>query len=243
MNRFGEKNKIILAENKQKKIIKMLLLSCHALKSDFELTGRKLPDDEGAITYYLIEEYLDNDDFRRKNKMEFINIRFIPEYPENYNKDKANYKGRLDMKVIGEDFLHDRNTYAVIECKRLDGESHLKREYVKEGIDRFVGMLQGEINYLRHTGMDMMLGYIVKDEDMDKVLADINDYLGKKYKSNCTKSITEKQKEDEWMLGDSMFQCVDGNERQMEHMFYKLHTIIESEKGIHNLENKNQKRG
>lgn len=157
----------------------MLLLSCHALKSDFELTGRKLPDDEGAITYYLIEEYLDNDDFRRKNKMEFINIRFIPEYPENYNKDKANYKGRLDMKVIGEDFLHDRNTYAVIECKRLDGESHLKREYVKEGIDRFVGMLQGEIKYLRHTGMDMMLGYIVKDEDMDKVLADINDYLGK----------------------------------------------------------------
>ena len=41
------------------------------------------------------------------------------------------------------------------------------------------------------------------------------------------------------MIGDSIFQCVDGNERRMEHMFYKLHTIIEQEKGIHNLENKN----
>lgn len=226
MNRFGEKNKLILAENMQKKIKKMLILSCNALRNDFEIRGYKLPDDEGAISYYLIEEYLDNDEFRRKNKMEFVNIRFIPEYLENYNKDKGNYRGRLDMKVIGEDFLHDRSIYAVIECKRLDGENHLKREYVKEGVDRFVGILQGEIKYLRHTGMDMMLGYIVKDVDMDKVVSDINGYLEKKYKENCKKHITEKKKEDDWLLGDSIFQCIDGNERQMEHMLCKLHTVV-----------------
>lgn len=228
MGKFGEKNKDVLVQSMQQQIIRLLLISCDSLNQDMIIKGEKLTNDEGAITYRLIEYYLNNDDFRRKHHLDTIMMRFQPEYPINFQQSKNNYIGRLDMQVINVDYFRNTECYGNIECKRLDGGSHLNREYVKEGIERFVGEITGVMKYPRHIGADMMLGYFVAALDAEETIKQINTYLKRKMPGKVQKEITfQKVKKDEWYYCESSLVCLDDDKRDINHLFYYFDKIIE----------------
>lgn len=86
--------------------------------------------------------------------------------------------GRTDIPVyIIEVFLRiqEHDPHAIIECKRMDGnDSHLCREYVVEGIDRFRSGKYGR----KHT-IGLMAGYLIAN-DSGAAASGINSYLSRK---------------------------------------------------------------
>ncbi|MCY4586945.1 MAG: hypothetical protein OXB98_12985 [Bryobacterales bacterium] len=85
--------------------------------------------------------------------------------------------GRTDIPILViEIFLRfgDHDPHAIIECKRIAGsDSHLCREYVVEGIDRFrLGKYGGN----HSTGF--MVGYLIADDTQDAATG-INRYLNR----------------------------------------------------------------
>lgn len=225
---FGKENKQILEKRMYRQVVELLLVSCAALKKDMLLAGDKLQNDEGAITYRLIEHYLNNDEFRRKNNLHYLLMRFQPEHPIHFNSNKCSYIGRVDIQVIGIDHFHDVGRYGVIECKRLDESSKLKREYVNEGIERFVGGMTGEIKYRRHKGFDLMLGYLVAVIMVNDMIEKINKYIGKRMSEKVVRNLSvQKKEEDKWYFCDSSFLCADNEERNIGHLFYNFGGIIE----------------
>jgi len=70
--------------------------------------------------------------------------------------------GRTDIPLFHlEIFIraHDHDPHAIIECKRVNGrDARLCREYVREGIDRFVGG-----KYAGRHAAGFMVGYVIED--------------------------------------------------------------------------------
>ena len=73
----------------------------------------------------------------------------------------------------------EHNPHAIIECKRIAGsDTHLCREYIVEGVDRFrVGKYGGN----HSTGF--LIGYLVA-EDAKAAAAGINRYLNRKSRNS-----------------------------------------------------------
>ena len=85
--------------------------------------------------------------------------------------------GRTDIPIfLIEIFvvLSDHDPHAIVECKRIAGsDTHLCREYVVEGIDRFrTGKYGG------NHGAGFMVGYLIGD-DAAAAAAGINAYLAR----------------------------------------------------------------
>jgi hypothetical protein len=83
--------------------------------------------------------------------------------------------GRTDIPLMSiEVFLRtqEHNPHAIVECKRIAGhDTHLCREYVVEGIDRFkIG------KYGQHHAWGFMVGYVLGGTSLDAVQG-INAYL------------------------------------------------------------------
>jgi len=119
-------------------------------------------------------------DFLENNKiLEYLGLNYFffdiesPEIDDSYQE-----KGRADIKVYNaSERMHDRNAYYIIECKRLDGNMTLNREYIKEGIRRFAYN-----KYPSHFQLSGMLGFVIKDTDMHENIKRMNllikqDYL------------------------------------------------------------------
>lgn len=71
--------------------------------------------------------------------------------------------------------LHDHDPHAIIECKRVSGhDAGLCREYVKNGIDRFVASKYGASH-----AAGFMAGY-VESGDVDLAVNGINGFLVRK---------------------------------------------------------------
>ncbi len=85
--------------------------------------------------------------------------------------------GRTDIPLyLIEIFLQydEHDPHAIIECKRVaESDSHLIREYIVEGVDRFQSGKYG-----RNHCKGFMVGYILSGTPLG-VVADINKYLGK----------------------------------------------------------------
>ena len=83
--------------------------------------------------------------------------------------------GRTDIPIyVVEIFLRygEHDPHAIIECKRLDGkDTHLCREYVVEGVDRF---RTGK--YAENHGAGFMAGYLLRG-DAAEAVAGVNAYL------------------------------------------------------------------
>ena len=86
--------------------------------------------------------------------------------------------GRTDIPLILiEIFLRtqEHDPHAIIECKRIAGpDTHLCREYVVEGIDRFRTGKYGQ-----NHAVGFMVGYLLTG-DASKAVAGINAYLTRK---------------------------------------------------------------
>lgn len=91
--------------------------------------------------------------------------------------------GRTDIPLmLIEVFLRtqEHDPHAVIECKRIAGsDTHLRREYVVEGMDRFVREKYGE-----NHAIGFMVGYVLSGSPSESADG-VNAYLRRVSRSDC----------------------------------------------------------
>lgn len=80
--------------------------------------------------------------------------------------------GRTDIRFLQVMPYLGQNVYFTIECKRIDGQSRLCKEYVEEGIRRFT---TGK--YPTHLGCNAMLGFVVCAVDLGVTVGKVNSYM------------------------------------------------------------------
>lgn len=80
--------------------------------------------------------------------------------------------GRVDIRFLSPNCYGHQDAYFAIECKRLDGNSHLSREYVDNGIKRYT---TGK--YPSLLGCNAMLGFVVCTIDLTATVSQINNHL------------------------------------------------------------------
>ncbi len=122
---------------------------------------------EDKITGRLLEDFLDEDDFRREMKL--TDFDFSSEsavYDEAYKQ-----KGYVDIRVRVNNRIDGFNTTKadyIIECKLLDGGKDLNRKYLTNGICRFVEELYTD-RFIHKVSA--MLGFVISKMD---ILANTN---------------------------------------------------------------------
>jgi hypothetical protein len=111
-------------------IIEKMLECFELMRQDCERNSVKTSNNEICIRDYLFCNYLNNDAVMRA--IGFDDFMFIPEVPENYVNNRP--IGRADLQVFSTERFRHRERYFIIECKRVDGNLTLDREYIDEGI-------------------------------------------------------------------------------------------------------------
>jgi len=162
-------------------IVQKILVCMDLMQQDCESNFHKIANNEIKIRDYLYANYLNNDAVMRK--IGFDNFRFFSEAPENYLDSTP--QGRADLQVFSIDDFSNRQRYFIIECKRLDGNLTLNREYIDSGIRRFIGE---KPKYTSYHKMNCMLGFIVKNIDIDTNIARINQLLHTDYSDISVKN-------------------------------------------------------
>jgi hypothetical protein len=151
------------------------MLECFDLmRQDCKRDSMKIANNEVCIRDYLFCNYLNNDAVMRA--IGFDDFMFIPEVPENYINNKP--IGRADLQVFSSERFHHRERYFIIECKRIDGNLTLDREYIDEGIRRFVGESPKYTSFFKVNGM---LGFVVREFDVAQNIDRINQLLKSDY--------------------------------------------------------------
>ena len=158
----GFKNKTfnsIITRHIIEDIVIKILKCCDLMVKDLKEKGEKIKNHEEIIRNSLLENYLNNNLIR--NKVGITNFIFIPEVPENYINNEP--KGRVDLRIMNDDYFINTDAYLIIECKRIDGERNLNRAYITNGVNRFLGKDPLYSSFYRSSGM---LGFVVKSIDI-----------------------------------------------------------------------------
>ena len=114
---------------------------------------------EDTITTILYEKFL-----RIKIDNFIVQIQ-ARENPINYK-----YIGIADLKFIN---ISNQDKYFIVECKRLDGGKILNKEYIEQGIYRFIP--NPIIKYKSPYNKNFMIGYVIKNIDIeDNIINNIN---------------------------------------------------------------------
>lgn len=140
-------------------IVFKFVTDCHSLLLDQETT---VPNDEEKIRNMLISRYLT--DGKVKKQLGFRMGRFCAEAAE-IDKISLSESGYIDLKVCLAEHFCDDEIYFIIECKRVDGSNDLNREYVKEGINRFINE-----QYSIRTGVTGMIGFCVSQLNLSDLI-------------------------------------------------------------------------
>lgn len=142
------------------------------MSSDISNTGQLLRNDENEMRDKLHYDYLNNKNIRSQVRLN--GYLFNPETPS--DEKQGNKRGRTDFKVIIKSRTFDNpQEFFTIECKRIDGSTALNREYVINGIQRFIDNAQPLYqSYCRTNGL---IGFIVNNADIVNNVAAINKYL------------------------------------------------------------------
>jgi hypothetical protein len=147
-------------------IAEKVLLCSEMMNSDYICFDKKIENLEEKIRTHLLENYLENDEIRTKLGIDKLEIRFMAEVPENHDTNQDIYLGRVDIKVVGVNWLFSNSKdYYIIECKRIDGSSVLNEKFVKEGIARFASE---PIKYSSYNNKNFMFGFVVKAIDIEE---------------------------------------------------------------------------
>ena len=171
----GFKNPSLNFDLKQglyEKILDFLEKSIELMVINYNISGDKLENSEEKITAHLVEMYLNEPSVRNKLFIQSIPFKFINESVENFDINTNTYAGRVDIKVVSSDWLSCENNkdYYTIECKRIDGSNDLNKKYVVQGVKRFV---VPPIKYPSYHIKNIMLGYIVKEININKTISTI----------------------------------------------------------------------
>lgn len=150
----NESNNIAFEDGLFKLIILHLHRCSREMKETCIETGYELYNHEDRITNRLIANHLNFNNLR---------LRFILQSPETFIPNGDKYRGRCDIKVVSDDWLSNQNDYYLIECKRIDGADYLNRQFVSEGISRFV---VNPPKYPSYHKRNIMFGYVVKAIDI-----------------------------------------------------------------------------
>jgi hypothetical protein len=127
-------------------------------------TGKQMPNNENAIRDALCD-YLQNDNYKN-NYTDVVRCYHVD------TEAREGEHGRTDIRFLKVKDYEGQQVYYTIECKRLDGGSHLCKEYVENGIRRFtIG------KYPTYLGCNAMLGFIVCAIDLGETVRRVNGYL------------------------------------------------------------------
>ena len=100
-------NNIDFKQNLFSLIILHISKCCEIMRKDYEITDKKLDNDEDIITNHLVHEYLNEASSR---------LLFIPQMPVHYDTKTYKYKGRVDIAVNSRDqFSVNSEAYYIIE--------------------------------------------------------------------------------------------------------------------------------
>ena len=203
-----------------KQIIMKVIECVDLMRNNCESLSHRIKNNEPAIRDYLFHNYLNNDDVM--DAINLNNYRFHPEAPENYISNVP--IGRVDLHVYSIDEFRHRNRYFIIECKRIDGTLPLNRAYIDEGIKRFVGDSPKYTSYYKTNGM---IGFIVRNIDIESNVAHINDLMAKDYLDIPVHG---------YLLLDSLSKtyvsthgCTENRQVTLIHAFPRIATIINDE--------------
>lgn len=188
--------------------------------------GIKLENNEEKITAHLVEVYLNNPSVRNKLFIQNVPIKFMNEYVENFDINSNTYAGRVDIKVVSSNWLscENNNDYYTIECKRIDGSNDLNKKYITQGVKRFV---VPPIKYPSYHGRNIMLGYIVKEIDINEIILTIDSI----HKLELSEFI---EKDIQCILNRSSINHyiyessynTDNSLLLLSHLFYNLHNVV-----------------
>jgi hypothetical protein len=211
---------------KKDTFIKMreLVIGCCDLMNTESISRRDyLPNHEDQIKNKLVFGYLNSYDVREKLGYVDIKLAFDAEVSKNYNDITHTTNARLDIKVTSEDTLTFHEKYYTIECKRLDGYSHLNKEYVRQGIARFVAP---DAKYSSGYGKNLMLGFIVRNIDIKQNVAKINVIQNAELSEaiNHEMSIVE-EKDSQYYIYKADYFSPFG-EIELQHLFYNFSLAI-----------------
>jgi hypothetical protein len=155
MGGFRNESNNIAFENGLFSLIIVHLCQCsHEMMETCKATGNALYNHEDKITNRLVANHLNFNDLR---------LRFILQSPETFIANGDNYKGRCDIRVVSDDWFRNQNDYYLVECKRIDGGDYLNRQFVSEGISRFV---VSPPKYPSYHKRNIMFGYVVQAIDI-----------------------------------------------------------------------------
>lgn len=215
----------IARENIFEDIIDFIFVSLEQMKSDLLLKNKKLKNKEEEIRTHLLEHYLNDEKFRKKVNFDNFSLLFNAEVAEGYKEENEKYIGKVDIKVIGTNTIKTLGKdYYIIECKRLDGSSRLNKQFVTEGICRFV---VDKPKYSSFNQRNIMLGFIVKNIDIEKNAYKINDIQNENKNIHIIEEMHKYKKEkEEYYLYKNKYQCQD-KQIELSHIFYNLFEIIE----------------
>jgi len=144
-----------------------LLECCVEIYKDIVAKNKQVENQEEKIRDLFYDDYLNNDDYRYSHDI-LNRFDFTAE-----SKEKTGY---LDIRAKSINPYISTKAYYCIECKRLDGKSHLNAEYIKNGICRYV------IDYYStYFDKNAMFGFVVEQIDIDKNTENINGLLSYDY--------------------------------------------------------------
>lgn len=142
-----------------------ILSDCSLVFQKILSSGVALNNNENEIRDRMAV-FLEDDTYKMNQTAIVKNFQVDHEVPEGTC-------GRVDFRFLPSNPYLGQKVYFIIECKRLDGGHHLNKEYVKNGIDRF--KIPGK--YSSHLGVNGMMGFIVKQVDVNVTCQDINSLL------------------------------------------------------------------
>lgn len=200
-------------------IVLSIIKSCELMVKNDNAKGITIENREEKIRTHLLENFLDNDKMRSDIGLAHIPLRFSPENLENYDPSSDTYVGRTDIKVVSNSWFHNRNDYYTIECKRIDGTKLLNKEYINEGVCRYIGKSP---KYSSYNGKNFMLGFVVKKIDCSNALADISTIHIEKLKKYIKQDIMLVEKTDEYCFCESKY----SNGLLLAHIFYDLSNVV-----------------
>ena len=133
----------------------------------------KLPNNENLIRDELLsKKYLKSKIFKKAHP---------PLHKYQFDKETAEDKGRVDIRILYVDPYKDDDAYYVIECKRLNNENTtgttgLNAEYISEGIARFASE-----KYSMYENTAGMIGFVVEKMDIPQNISAINTLLSQHF--------------------------------------------------------------
>lgn len=222
----GFKNKelnILFKKRTLEEIIEFVFLSMNHMKEICEKENIKIENKEEKIRTHLLENYLDNDNFRKNigYEVEVFPLRFEAEVLENYNPDTESYKGRVDIKVVGlNTFLKNKKDYYIIECKRIDGTETLNKAFVKDGICRFV-----QEKYSSYNNENALLGFVIKDIDIISNTKKIDKIQKEQETIKVEKGFALETRKNNYYLYNSLYRVKSGNIK-LKSVFYNFSSIV-----------------